>query len=167
MGDSSNAEDGSDEMLEVSPPMVNQHIDNQNIKNDRGLSATTTNNNNGTNNQIEFTNQNRRNINAHATNFGSQNSSTSQRMQLGGFLDTMGCNIWSNAHGTVLTGLLQLANGNVNGILQPLVTIIDPTESARTLMHFLNQVAHLILFDQLVLKFCSAISKELRLLLLY
>ncbi len=76
LGDSSSAEDGSNEALEVSPPMENQNIANQNINNERELSTTTTNNNNEDNNSIEFTNWQRRNINAHAKNFGSQNSST-------------------------------------------------------------------------------------------
>ncbi len=40
--------------------------------------------------------------------------------QLGGFLGTMGHDVWSNAHGIVLTGLLQLANGNENGIVAAL-----------------------------------------------
>ncbi len=117
MGDSSSAEDGSNEVLEVSPPIVNQVVENQCVNNDRELSTTTTNNNNGTNNENEFSNQQRRNINAHTTNFGSQNSNASQQMQFGGFLDTTGCNIRLNAYATALTGLLQLANGNENGIV--------------------------------------------------
>ncbi len=120
MGDCSSAKDDYDKVLEVSPPVVNQYIDNQNINNDRVVYTTTNNNNNVANHQIEFTNQQRRNINAHTTNFGSQNSSTSQRMKLGGFVDMLGCNIWSNAHGTALTALLQLANGNENGIISAL-----------------------------------------------
>ncbi len=57
LGDSSSAENVTDEVLELSPPTVHQQIDNQNIKNDWEVSTTTTNNNNNTvNNQIEFTN---------------------------------------------------------------------------------------------------------------
>ncbi len=77
LGDSSGSEDGSDEMLEVYAPMVNQLLDTQNINNERE-DSTTTNNNNRANNQHEFTNWKKRTVNAHMTNFESQNSSTTK-----------------------------------------------------------------------------------------
>ncbi len=106
-------------MKEVSLPMVNQDLDNQNISYE-SEDFTSNNNNGGSNVQNKFTNQQRRNVNAHTTNFGSQNLSPSQKMQLGGFLGKMGQSIWSNAHGTKLTRLLQLTIDNVNGIVAAL-----------------------------------------------
>ncbi len=79
------------------------------------------------------------------------------------FLHTMGCNIWIDAHGTGLTGLLQLANGNENGIVAAFGHNNRSDWISQNLDAFLNQVAQLILFCQLVLKYFSDISKELKL----
>ncbi len=64
LGESSSSEDGSD----VSPPTISQHLDTQNVNNEREYS-TKSNDDNGANNQIEITNHQKRNVNAQIRNF--------------------------------------------------------------------------------------------------
>ncbi len=119
LGDSSNSENESDEILDVHPPQINQVSLTQNSYNDTENSISS-NNNNAREEEIRLTNQQPRNAHPIFANLRNQASRSSQRIRLGGFLDAMGRNIRSTAHGTALTGLMQLASGNENGILSSL-----------------------------------------------